>query len=434
MTEDEKMQVAVFRFGVISDFVTGAQMSRAEKRRLMREKSGRKWQIPFSEKTRISMGTIGRWCRCYRNSDGNLKSLYPKDRTDQGKCRAMDQETCLSLIALRSQMPALTVPQLIEQMNRQNRVTPGIVLNNSTVYRFLHEQNLMSPQVKPVDRRKFEAELPNDLWQSDVMHGPRVDVDGKRRKTYLIAVIDDHSRLIVYARFYLSENLASYLNAFENAIATRGLPRKLYVDNGAAFRSRHLEYIAASLAVSLIHTKPYTPEGRGKIERWFKTVRSSFLPLFKGTGLPQLNDALIRWITESYHKKIHGATGQTPFERFTAKMHCLRTAPVNLKDYFRKVARRTVSKDRSITLNGRLYEAPVALIGKRVELLYHGSQPERVEVKYQNKSFGMIRTVDLNVNYRVKRDKNNNPQIQSQDLTKYQGGKLLSLKGENHHE
>jgi len=434
MTEDEKMQVAVFRFGVISDFVTGAQMSRAEKRRLMREKSTWKWQIPFSEKTGISMGTIGRWCRCYRNSNGDLKSLYPKDRTDQGKCRAMDQETCLSLIALRSQRPALTVPQLIDQMNRQNRVTPGIVLNNSTVYRFLHEQNLMSPQVKPVDRRKFEAELPNDLWQSDVMHGPRVDVDGKMRKTYLIAVIDDHSRLIVYARFYLSEKLASYLHAFENAIATRGLPRKLYVDNGAAFRSRHLEYIAASLAVSLIHTKPYTPEGRGKIERWFKTVRSSFLPLFKGTGLTQLNDALTRWITESYHKKIHGATGQTPFERFTAKMHCLRTAPANLKDYFRKVARRTVSKDRSITLNGRLYEAPVALIGKRVELLYHGSQPENVEVKYQNKSFGMIRTVDLNVNYRVKRDKNNNPQIQSEELIKYQGGKLLSVKGENHHE
>jgi len=407
-------------------------MNRAEKRRLMREKSARKWQIPFSEKTRISMGTIGRWCRCYRNSNGNLKSLYPKDRTDQGKCRAMDQETCLSLIALRSQMPALTVPQLIEQMNRQNRVTPSIVLNNSTVYRFLHEQDLMSPQVKPVDRRKFEAELPNDLWQSDVMHGPRVDVDGKMRKTYLIAIIDDHSRLIVYARFYLTENLAAYLNAFENAIATRGLPRKLYVDNGAAFRSHHLEYISASLAISLIHAKPYTPQGKGKIERWFKTVRSSFLPLFKGAGLDQLNEALTRWITENYHKRIHSATGQTPFERFTAKMHCLRTAPANLKDYFRKVARRTVSKDRSITLDGRLYEAPVALIGKRVELLYHGTEPEKVEVKYQDKSFGLIRTVNLNVNYRVKRDKNNNPQLQSNELTKYQGGKLLSQKGDDH--
>jgi len=430
MTEDEKMQVAVFRFSVISDFVTAISMSRTEQKRLLREKCSRKWQIPFSEKTRISRGTIQRWCRIYRNSGGDLKSLYPKDRSDQGKARAMDEETCLSLIGLRLAIPALTVPQLIEQMNVQNRATPGIVLNNSTVYRFLHQHNLMASQMKkPVDRRKFEAELPNDLWQSDVMHGPKVDVDGKMRKTYLIAIIDDHSRLIVQSRFYLSEKLSSYLDAFENAIAARGLPRKLYVDNGAAFRSRHLEYITASLSISLIHAKPYTPQGKGKIERWFKTVRGSFLPLFKGTGLSQLNDALTRWVRNGYNKKIHSATGQTPFERFTSKMHCLRSAPVNLKEHFRKVARRTVSKDRSVTLNGRLYEAPVALIGKRVELLYHGSQPENLEIKYQNRSFGLIRGVDLHVNCRVKRDKNNNPQIESSSLTKYLGGKLLSQKG-----
>jgi len=427
MTEDEKMQVAVFRFSVISDFVTGVAMSRAEKRRLKREKCARKWQIPFSEKTRISQGTLQRWCRVYRNSGGDLKSLYPQDRSDQGKARAMDEETCLSLIELRLEIPAVNVPQLIEQMNRQNRVSPGIVLNNSTVYRFLHQQNLMATQMKkPVDRRKFEAELPNDLWQSDVMHGPKVDVDGKMRKTYLIAIIDDHSRLIVHAPFYLE--------AFENAIAARGLPRKLYVDNGAAFRSKQLEYITASLSISLIHAKPYMPQGKGKIERWFKTVRSSVLPLFKGTGLSQLNEALTRWISDSYHKRIHSATGQTPFERFTGKMHCLRSSPVNLKDYFRKVARRTVSKDRSVTLGGRLYEAPVSLIGKRVELLYHDSEPEKVEVKYQNKSFGLIRVVDLHVNCRVKRDKNNNPQIESNNLTKYQGGKLLSKKGPHHYE
>jgi len=435
MTEDEKMQVAVFRFSVIGDFVNGNQMSRAEERRLKREKCARKWKIPFSEKTRISQGTLQRWCRVYRNSGGDLKSLHPKDRSDQGKTRVMDEETCLSLIELKLEMPALTVPLLIEQMNRQNRVTPGIVLNNSTVYRFLHQQNLMVPQMrKPVDRRKFEAELPNDLWQSDVMHGPKVDVNGKMRKTYLIAIIDDHSRLIVHALFYLSENIASYLVAFENAIAARGLPRKLYVDNGAAFRSKHLEYITASLSISLIHAKPYMPQGKGKIERWFKTIRSSFLPLFKGTDLSQLNEALTHWITESYHEKIHGATGQTPFERFTGKMHCLRSSPSNLKNYFRKVARRTISKDRSITLNGRLYEAPVALIGKRVELLYHDSEPEKVEVKYQNKSFGLIRVVDLHVNCRVKRDKNNNPQIESNNLIKYKGGKLLSQKGQHYHE
>ena len=430
MTEDEKMRVAVFRFGVISDFVIGAQMSRGEKRRLMRDKSARKWQIPFSEKTSLSMATISRWCRLYKDSNGDLKSLKPKDRCDQGKSRAMDEDTCLSLIELKLETPALTVPQLIEQMNRQNRVSPSIVLNNSTVYRFLHQQQLIHPQVKkPVDRRKFEAELPNDLWQSDVMHGPRVNVNGKRRKSYLIAILDDHSRLIAHGQFYLSEALRCYLDAFENALAKRGLPRKLYVDNGAAFRSRHLEYICASLGIALIHSKPYTPQGRGKIERYFKTVRAQFLSCFKGQTLNELNEAFDRWLNDIYHQRKHSSTKQSPFERFAANLHCLRTAPDNLNDYFRKVARRKVNKDRSVTLNGQLFEGPVALIGKRVELLYHESQPQQVEVKYQNKSFGMLAPVNLNVNYRIKRDKNNNPQIHSNtDRNEYGGGKLWASK------
>ena len=430
MIEDEKMQVAVFRFGVISDFVTGTQISRAEKRHLMRDKCARKWQIPFSQKTRLSIGTINRWCRLYKDSNGDLKSLQPQDRCDQGKSRAMDQDTCLSLIELKLETPALTVPQLIEQMNCQNRVSPGIVLNNSTVYRFLHQQNLVHlPLKRPVDRRKFEAELPNDLWQSDVMHGPKVDVNGKMRKSYLIAVIDDHSRLITHGQFYLSEALRSYLQAFENALAKRGLPRKLYVDNGAAFRSRHLEYISASLAIALIHSKPYQPQGRGKIERFFRTVRGQFLTGFRGQTLYELNEAFDGWLSNIYHQRKHSSTKQTPIERFAANLQCLRAAPDNLHDYFRKVARRKVNKDRSITLNGRLYEAPVALIGKRVELLYHQSQHQQIEVKYQNKSFGMLVAVNLHVNCRIKRDKNNNPQIHSNtDAGEYGGGKLWYSK------
>ena len=429
MTEDEKMQVAVFRFGVISDFVNGTCMSRGERRRLMREKSTRKWEIPFSEKTRISMATINRWIRLYRASNGDLKPLFPKDRSDQGRPRAMDDDTCLALIELKSKTPEMTVPRLIEQMNRQQLVTPGIVLNNSTIYRFLHQQDLMAPVSRAQDRRKFEAELPNDLWQSDVMHGPKVDVEGRMRKTYLIAVIDDHSRLIVHARFYLSETLASYLEALENALARRGLPRKLYVDNGAAFRSKQLEYITASLAITLIHAKAYQPEGKGKIERWFKTIRNRFLPGIVVTTLSRLNESLERWLVEDYQQKKHRSTGQSPFERFTSQMHCLRSAPVNLKDYFRKVARRKVAKDRTITLNGRIYEAPVALIGKRIEVLYHEGEPEKLEVKYRNQSFGMARPVNLTVNSRVKRDKNNNPQIHITDpQTDYRGGKLWSFK------
>jgi transposase InsO family protein len=426
MTEDEKMQVAVFRFSVISDFINGIGMNRVEKSRLMREKCARKWQIPFSQKTRISKETIRHWIRLYK--DNGLQSLMPKDRSDQGRSRAMDDDTCNALVCLRKEMPAATVPHLIEQMNRRNLVTPGIALNHTTVYRFLHQQDLMHlGGCKPEDRRRFEAELPNDLWQSDVMHGPKVNVAGRQKKTYLIAILDDHSRLIVYARFYLSETLVSYLDALENALARRGLPRKLYVDNGPAFRSRQLEYITASLSIALIHARAYFPEGKGKIERWYKTVRSRFLPHVTAATLPELNRALDRYITEDYHQRKHSATGQTPLARFTSQIHCLRPAPENLKDFFRTVALRKVAKDRTVTLNGRIYEAPVALIGKRVELLYHPSDLASIEVKHKTKSYGMLQPLDLAVNYRIKRDKNNNPQIHdTTPAITYQGGKLWS--------
>jgi hypothetical protein len=282
----------------------------------------------------------------------------------------------------------------------------------------------------PVDRRKFEVEMPNDLWQSDSMHGPRVEVDGRMRKTYLLAFLDDHSRLVPHAQFYLSEGLACYLDALEQALLRRGLPRKLYLDNGPAFRSKHLEHVSASLGIALIHASPYKPQGRGKIERFFRTVRMQFLPGFKGKTLEELNESFDLWLNDIYHQRKHSSTGHSPFQRFTAHMECLRSAPTQLKDYFRKHARRRVAKDRTITLNGKLYEAPVTLIGKQVLLLFHDDQPQRVEVLYKEQSYGFLTLLDLHINARVKRDKNSGTDLEMADKpAQYQGGQLWAEKG-----
>lgn len=426
MTEDEKQQVASFRFGVICDLVNGVQLASGEQEQLLRDKCARKWQIPFSNKTRVSRSTILRWMRVYKNSNNCLEALYPAARSDRGQSRALDQDTALSLIALRREMPKATIKQLIQQMHRRRLVVPWGRLSPSTVYRFLRRHGLNRPTTAPIDRRKFEAELPNELWQSDVMHGPRVQADGKNRKAYLIAIIDDHSRLITHGQFYLSEKLSCCLDCLEHALLRRGLPRKLYVDNGAAFRSRHLEHVTAALGIALIHAKPYQPQGKGKIERFFRTVRGDFLSGFKGTTLYDLNEAFDLWLTHVYHQRKHSATGQSPFARFTTKLQCLRPAPQNLKDHFRLRTRRRVAKDRTVTLNGRLFEAPVALIGQQVELLYHNHSPDQVEVIFKQQSYGMARPVHLHVNCRVKRDKNRNAQITSADQVQtYRGGKLL---------
>jgi len=237
--------------------------------------------------------------------------------------------------------------------------------------------------------------------------------------------------LITHGEFYLSENILSYVDAMEQALLKRGLPRKLYVDNGPAFRSLHLEHIAASLGIALIHSRPYKPQGRGKIERFFRTVQGEFLVGFRGKTLDELNMAFDLWLGDLYHARKHTATGQSPFERFTSNMACLRAAPADLRDHFRKVARRTVAKDRTITINGKLYEAPVALIGKRVEVLYHDSDPERIEIRFGKQSYGCLIPVDIHVNCRVKR-RDGKPVLETpagENL--YRGGRLWS-KGVSH--
>jgi transposase InsO family protein len=415
VTEDEKKQVAVFRYGIINEFVGGRRLDHGEQEQLLGEKCAHRWCIPFSGKSRISRSTLLRWVRIYSGSNNKLESLYPKDRNDNGQARALDEDTCLALSDLRRQMPKLTVVELIKLMHQRDLVTAGTFLCSSTVYRFLHSNNLMAKeQGAPTDRRKFESELPNDMWQSDVMHGPHVTSGGKQHKCYLIAFIDDHSRLIPHGQFYLSEAVIPFMNAFAAAVSKRGLPRKLYVDNGSAFRSRQLEYTTAALGIALIHAKPYQPQGKGKIERFFKTVRTQFLPAFSGATLEQINSAFDVWLGE-YHSREHSSTKQSPFRRFTSKMECLRSAPDNLRDYFRKTVRRRVNKDRTVVVDCRLYEAPVELIGKRVEILYFEESPEQVEIRCGTTSYGLLRQVDLHVNSRVKRDKNSQIELVSEN-------------------
>jgi len=423
MTEKEKQEVAAFRFSIIHEFVNGTKPPFGEQEKLLRAKCDKKWNIPGSDRTSIGRSTILRWISLYRESGDEIAALFPKDREDQGESRVYDKDTCLGLIQLRKELPELPV-RLVRDKARKRGILPADASADlSTLYRFLNAQGLMKKTPsQAVDRRKFEAEFPNDLWQSDVMHGPKLQVGKERaRKTYLIAFIDDHSRLITHGRFYVSESLVSFKVAFEQALLTRGLPRKLYVDNGAVYKSKQLQFTAASLGVALIHAKPYTPQGKGKIERFFKTVRTEFLPCFNGESLDEINMAFELWLLETYHTRRHSATKQSPFKRFTAKLECVRAAPRDLKDHFRSILRRRVNKDRTIMVQNRLFEAPVTLVGERVEVLFHERTPDEIEVKWKHKSYGFLTAVNLHVNCGIKRDKNNDLELSSKSETPESG-------------
>jgi hypothetical protein len=268
------------------------------------------------------------------------------------------------------------------------------------------------------------------------MHGPLVIVDGKVRKSFLFAFLDDHSRLIPHGEFYLQENLKNLTDCLIKALSKRGLPRKIYLDNGPSFRSHQLAHATASLGISLIHCTPYRPEGKGKIERYFKTLRMQFLPLLPPTlSLPTLNERFEQWCDQTYHRTVHGTTKETPWHRYTQHLHLLRSAPKNLSDFFRTRARRKVDRDRTVTLHGRIYEAPVELIEKNVNLLYHEDDPQRIEIFHQDQSYGFLVPLNPHINARIKRNAERThiePQLASTPpppiAKSYQGGKLFERR------
>ena len=406
MTKKQKEEVALFRFGVICDLVGTLRLEHGDAEKLIQSKSEQVWNIPHSNRTRIAVSTIRNWVKRYQKSGGQFSSLFPSKRADSGRSRKVDDETILAIIKMKREKPSLPAVDLIKELQKKELITPGIILYPSTVYRILQKEGVKRETAGKIDRRRFEAEYPNDIWQSDVMHGPMVDIDGKMKKSYLIAFIDDHSRLLPQAEFYLNERLVSWLDAFRKALLTRGLPRRLYVDNGSAFRTKHLERICASLGMALIHTPPYTPQGRGKIERFFRSVRDRFLPTCpENLTLDDINRMFSEWIPLNYHNRVHTSTGETPIQRFGRHIELTRTAPVDLEDHFRKEVRRRVTKDRTVSINNLIYEAPTKFIGEQLQLLYHEDRPDRVEIIYKGANHGFLVPLDLNANFKVKRNR-----------------------------
>lgn len=410
MTEDErKTKIASFRFGLISEFVTGVRLGYGEKERLLQEKVGRRYDVPFSDRNQISRATIEKWICDYKKSGYRIEGLYPQERSDKGALRSLSSEVKLAIKELRKEDATLKAPALLKCLVHKKLISPDERINMSTLYRYLKTEELKTLNQDAIDKRLFEAENPNEIWQSDVMHGPYVKVEGRSKKAYLIAILDDHSRFIVHAEFYLNEARESFLDCLRQGILKRGLPQKLYIDNGSCFRTLHLEQIAAQLGIGIHHSRPYTPQGRGKIERWFRYVRDNFTAVDKqahnGEKLDLLNHNFSEWV-DAYNNRVHGTTKQSPYDRYRAKLECIRPAPAHLLNYFRQVEFRYVKKDRTVRLMGHIFEAPVCLIDRQAELRFHPEDLSQVEIFFQGKSHGNIAVVSPHVNSKIGRNWN----------------------------
>jgi len=367
-------EVALFRYGVIAELVHLPPGTAGIYQRI-KDKAAQSWAIPNSRNNRLAAETIRHWLKQYRK--GGFDALMPKGRADAGSTRRIPREVADRLLTLKEHKPLLTVRQVIAEARQSQLVPEDLVLAYSTVHRLLFRHGLMQRPSDGKDRRHFAFAKAGQLWMSDVMHGPAVLVDGRqKRKTYLIAFLDDATRVVPFATFALSENTSAYLPVFKQALLRRGIPERLFVDNGAAYRSRHLALVCARLGITLIHARPYDAPAKGKQERWFRTVRMQLLPILSDADLQSLealNRRLWAWVETEYHQSPHrGLDGQCPMDRFAQCAQDLRmvTPRLDLDELFLFEDKRRVRTDRIVSLQGTLFEVEPHLVGQSVTLRY----------------------------------------------------------------
>jgi len=411
---DRRQAIALFRYGVIAELLHLPPGFKGLYKHLA-ERAERDYTIPGSTRTRVAAETLRDWLQAYRR--GGFDALVPKPRADRGQSRALPAAAVEALLTAKETNPKLSVQLVIREARKSPDVPQELPLPASTVHRLLARHGLMDmPKEEPgeSDRRRFAFAQAGELWMSDVMHGPSVAVDGRtRRKTYLIAFIDDATRVIPHAAFALSENTATFLPVLQQAILKRGLPQRLYVDNGANYRSQHLALVCAKLSIALIHARPYRPQGKGKIERWFKTVRAQVLTRLTPedtASLAALNRRLGAWIEGEYHHTPHrGLSGLTPLEQWAQTAEGVRFPEpgLDLGELFLFEARRKVQKDRTVSLHGVVYEVDAALIGETVTLRFDPSAPAQrpLQVCHQGRVSGLARVVETYANCFVKRER-----------------------------
>ena len=415
LDEKKEEQIALFRYGLIADLVHRPPGEKGLYP-LLREKAERVYEIPGSRRTRVATETIRDWLACYRR--GGFDALLPQPRSDRGRARAIPQEIADLLCHLKEQTPALSVVAVIERATAVAALSGSaddLQLAPATVHRLLSRHGLMdkkTQQPTSKDRRRFAFEAAGELWMSDVMHGPAVATEGgKKRKSYLVALLDDATRVVPYAAFALSETTAAFLPVLQQAILRRGVPKRLYVDNGAAYRSHHLSLVCAKLGITLIHARPYQPQAKGKQERWFRTVRMQLLPTLTAAdlgSLDALNRRLWAWVEGEYHQSPHqGLGGIAPLERWamaSSGVHLL-GPDCDLDDLFLFEEKRRVQRDRTVSLHGVIYEVDASLVGETVTLRFDPSRPGRtIDVHFKGKKVERAKRVDLYANCFVKRD------------------------------
>jgi putative transposase len=375
--------IALFRYQLIREAADPALTPR-QRGRMVRELAAQTHTDPFGNQVRWRRATFDRWIRAWR--EGGFDALLPPTR--QVTLRTPAEVLDLA-VALKREKPQRTTAQIVRILQQHLGWGPSY----RTIHRHLGRLDLLDRPDGAVPQvfGRFEADRPNELWVGDALHGPKI----AGKKVYLFAFLDDHSRAVVGHRWGYSEDTVRLAAALRPALAARGVPEGIYLDNGSAMVDKALLRACARLGIKLIHSTPGRPQGRGKIERFFRVVRDQFLVELDEataagvTDLAKLNRLFTAWVETVYHRRVHSETGAEPLERWLAGTPFHQPTPAQLREAFRWEEYRTVTKSGTVSLHGNAYCVDAALVGRKVQLVFDPFDLTAIEVRWGGKPMGL---------------------------------------------
>jgi transposase InsO family protein len=391
---DKNMELALWRYGIISPLLhrDASNLAAAEALDLA---SWDRYVHPDGTHITLSAETLRKWL--YRYLHQGLPGLMGKTRSDKGRHQIPEAITS-AMTAMRIEHPRWTIARMIRELAEKGKWN-GYKPSRSAIYRYAKAHNLQrDPHINPdQDVRPFAFNHFGQLWLADYLHGPKLYNGKKKQKTYLHVILDDSTRFIVHGGFYLTESVEPLIYDLMGAVRRFGLPQRFYTDNGAAYASRHLKILCARSAIDLVHTPPFKPQGRGKVERLFRTVRDQLL-CDKFKSVKQVNDAFKKWVSR-YHETLHSSLGCSPLQKRLQVKNVCRVLPpsTDIEALFRMEKRCRVYNDSTIRFKKTTYEVPDCLPGSRVTIYY---MPWDKTCIYYGNEMRKARILDLNANAR----------------------------------
>lgn len=359
--------IALWRYGLISPLLVRDPSGKTLEE-LLQEAGETSYVKLDGTITIVSPETLRKWL--YRFRVSGLAGLENQERSDKG-CSHIPEKLQETIRQCRVEHPRWTLQVIFDHLLKEGH-WDGKSPSQSALYRFCYNQNLQrDPHLNQTPCKSFEFSAFGQLWIADFLHGPKLWHGSKKGKTYLHAIIDDASRYVVQAQFHLSEGVESMLADFKTAVRRFGIPQRFYSDNGSAYKSRHLKLVGARLKIHLPHTPPYRPQGRGKIERFFRTLSDQFLSVYSFKTLDEINKGLNEWLAK-YHQTVHQSINATPLSRRLSILdECRKLPETTFMDPLFSMKRQCrVYKNGTIRIQRIEFEVPGCTVGERIDVYY----------------------------------------------------------------